>query len=82
VTKTEVQLKDGPVLAYRKERGGRRRPRRKGSCPYIVDEGERIADSTFISRAPLRGKITVFDFDAPLNFASSVGGRALGRSNG
>ena len=37
----------------------------KGQLPYIVDEAERIADSTFI-RAHIEGKYG-FDFDAPLN---------------
>src|SRR5437879_10155085 len=63
VTKTEVQLKMAG-LAYRKERAT---PPAcpKGQLAYIVDEGERIADSTFI-RAHLEGKYG-FDFDAPLN---------------
>ena len=36
----------------------------KGQMPYIVDEAETIADSTFI-RAHIEGKYG-FDFDAPL----------------
>ena len=63
VTKTEVQLKMAG-LAYRKERATPPASP-KGQLPYIVDEGERIADSTFI-RAHLEGKYG-FDFDAPLN---------------
>src|SRR6202049_3277418 len=63
VTKTEVQLKMAG-LAYRKERAiPPASP--KGQLPYILDEGERIADSTFI-RAHIEGKYG-FDFDAPLN---------------
>src|SRR5438552_19008812 len=63
VTKTEVQLKMAG-LAHRKERATPPASP-KGQLPYIVDEGERIADSTFI-RAHLEGKYG-FDFDAPLN---------------
>src|ERR1700739_702968 len=63
VTKTEVQLKMAG-LAYRKEKA-RPPASPKGQLPYIEDEGERIADSTFI-RAHLEGKYD-FDFDAPLN---------------
>src|SRR6202522_2134747 len=63
VTKTEVQLKMAG-LAYRKEKA-RPPASPKGQLPYIVDEAESIADSTFI-RAHLEGKYE-FDFDAPLN---------------
>src|SRR5260370_7313887 len=63
VTKTEVQLKMA-VLAYRKERATPPASP-KGQLPYIGDEGERIADSTFI-RAHLEGQYG-FDFDPPLN---------------
>ncbi len=63
VTKTEVQLKMA-ALAYRKDRATPPASP-KGQLPYIVDDGERIADSTFI-RAHLEGKYG-FDFDAPLN---------------
>src|SRR5260370_8057935 len=63
VTKTEVQLKMAG-LAYRKERA-KPPASPKGQLPYIVDEAERIADSTFI-RAHIEGKYG-FDFDAPLN---------------
>jgi len=63
VTKTEVQLKMAG-LAYRKERA-MPPASPKGQLPYIVDEAERIADSTFI-RAHLEGKYN-FDFDAPLS---------------
>ena len=63
VTKTEVQLKMAG-LAYRKEKA-MPPASPKGQLPYIVDEAESIADSTFI-RAHLEGKYG-FDFDAPLN---------------
>jgi glutathione S-transferase len=63
VTKTEVQLKMAG-LAYRKERAiPPSSP--KGQLPYIVDEMENVADSTFI-RAHIEGKYG-FDFDAPLS---------------
>src|SRR5258705_14665 len=63
VTKTEIQLKMAG-LGYRKERAiPPASP--KGQLPYIDDEGESIADSTFI-RAHIEGKYG-FDFDAPLN---------------
>ena len=63
VTKTEVQLKMAG-LAYRKEKA-MPPASPKGQLPYIADEAERIADSTFI-RAHIEGKYA-FDFDAPLN---------------
>src|ERR1700721_2036165 len=63
VAKTEVQLKMAG-LAYRKEKA-RPPASPKGQLPYIEDEGERIADSTFIL-AHLEGKYG-FDFDAPLS---------------
>src|SRR4030081_3691937 len=63
VTKTEVQLKMAG-LAYRKEKAMPPHSP-KGQLPYIVDEAESIADSTFI-RAHIEGKYG-FDFDAPLN---------------
>src|SRR5216110_1748022 len=63
VTKTEVQLKMAG-LAYRKEKA-KPPASRKGQLPYIVDEAETIADSTFI-RAHLEAKYG-FDFDAPLS---------------
>jgi glutathione S-transferase len=63
VTKTEVQLKMAG-LAYVKEKA-MPPSSPKGQMPYIVDEAETIADSTFI-RAHLEGKYG-FDFDAPLN---------------
>lgn len=62
VTKTEVQLKMAG-LAYRKERA-MPPASPKGQLPYIEDEGERIADSTFI-RAHIERKYG-FDFDAGL----------------
>jgi len=63
VTKTEVQLKMAG-LAYRKEKS-RPPASPKGQLPFIEDDGELIADSTFI-RAHLEGKYG-FDFDAPLS---------------
>jgi glutathione S-transferase len=63
VTKTEVQLKMAGV-AYRKEKA-MPPSSPKGQLPYIQDEAERIADSTFI-RAHIEAKYG-FDFDAPLS---------------
>src|SRR5215471_5069424 len=63
VTKTEVQLRMAG-LAYRKE-GAMPPASPKGQLPYIEDDAERIADSTFI-RAHIEGKYG-FDFDAPLS---------------
>src|SRR6185436_20494924 len=63
VTKTEVQLKMAGI-AYRKEKA-KPPASPKGQLPYIVDEAETIADSTFI-RAHLEAKYG-FDFDAPLS---------------
>src|SRR6202795_5413012 len=63
VTKTEVQLKMAG-LAYRKEKA-MPPSSPKGQLPYILDEAESIADSTFI-RAHIEGKYG-FDFDAPLS---------------
>src|SRR6478752_9468736 len=63
VTKTEVQLKMAGI-AYRKEKA-MPPASPKGQLPYIVDEEESVADSTFI-RAHMEGKYG-FDFDAPLN---------------
>src|SRR6478672_9768843 len=65
VTKTEVQLKMA-ALDYCKDRATPAASP-KGQLPYIVDEGERIADSTFI-RAHIEGKYG-FDFDAGLSLA-------------
>jgi glutathione S-transferase len=63
VTKTEVQLKMAG-LNYRKAKAlPPASP--KGQLPYIVDDAESVADSTFI-RAHIEGKYG-FDFDAPLN---------------
>ncbi len=63
VTKTEVQLKMAG-LDYRKDMttGFARAP--KGKLPYIDDNGEMVADSTFI-RAHIERKYG-FDFDAGL----------------
>src|ERR1700760_3336224 len=63
VTKTEVQLKMAG-LAYVKQKS-MTTASPKGQLPYIEDEAEAIADSTFI-RAHIEGKYG-FDFDAPLN---------------
>ena len=63
VTKTEVQLKMAG-LAYRKERA-MPPASPKGQLPFIEDDSERIADSTFI-RAHLERKYG-FDFDAGLD---------------
>ena len=63
VTKTEVQLKMAGI-AYRKEKA-KPPASPKGQLPYIVDEAETIANSTFI-RAHLEAKYG-FDFDAPLS---------------
>lgn len=63
VTKTEVQLKMAG-LTYRKEKA-RPTASPKGQLPFIDDDAEMIADSTFI-RAHFEGKYG-FDFDAPLN---------------
>ena len=63
VTKTEVQLKMAG-LEYRKARA-MPPASPKGQLPYIEDDAERIADSTFI-RAHVEGKYG-FDFDAGLD---------------
>jgi glutathione S-transferase len=63
VTKSEVQLKMAG-LAYRKQRA-MPPASPKGQLPYIEDDGQSIADSTFI-RAHIEGKYG-FDFDAGLN---------------
>lgn len=63
VTKTEVQLKMAG-LAYRKERA-MPPASPKGQLPYIDDNGQNIADSTFI-RAHVERKYG-FDFDAGLD---------------
>ncbi len=63
VTKTEVQLKMAG-LAYCKEKA-MPPSSPKGQLPYIRDEAETIANSTFI-RAHIEGKYG-FDFDAPLS---------------
>lgn len=63
VTKTEVQLRMAG-LSYRKERA-MPPASPKGQLPFIEDDGERIADSTFI-RAHVERKYG-FDFDAGLS---------------
>jgi len=65
VTKTEVQLKMAG-LAYRKERA-MPPASPKGQLPFIDDDGEAIADSTFI-RAHVERRYG-FDFDAGLSLA-------------
>ena len=62
-TKAEVQLKIAG-LDYRKAKGWPDRSP-KGQVPYIEDEGELIADSTFI-RAHIEGKYGV-DLDVELD---------------
>jgi len=63
VTKTEVQFKMAG-LAYRKERATPK-DSPKGQVPFIDDDGERIADSTFI-RAHVERKYGV-DLDRGLD---------------
>jgi glutathione S-transferase len=63
VTKTEVQLKMAG-LEYRKHKA-MPSDSPKGQLPFIGDDGERIADSTFI-RAHIEHKYG-FDFDAGLD---------------
>jgi glutathione S-transferase len=63
VTKTEVQLKMAG-LAYRKERATPK-DSPKGQVPFIDDDDERIADSTFI-RAHIERKYAV-DLDEGLD---------------
>jgi len=63
VTKAATLLKMA-ALPYRTEIGGLRRAP-KGKLPYIDDDGERIADSTFI-RWHIEKKYR-FDFDRGLN---------------
>jgi len=75
VTKTEVHLKMAG-LAYRKEKA-MPPASPKGQLPYIDDDGEAIADSTFI-RAHIEGKYG-FDFDAPLNLQLRAQAWALER---
>ena len=60
VTKTEIQLKMAG-LSYRKQQA-RPPASPKGQLPYIDDDGEKVADSTFI-RAHIERKYG-FDFDA------------------
>jgi glutathione S-transferase len=63
VAKTEVQLKMAG-LAYRKQKA-MPPASPKGQLPFIDDDGQSIADSTFI-RAHIEGKYG-FDFDAGLD---------------
>jgi glutathione S-transferase len=75
VTKTEVQLKMAG-LDYRKARG---RPELspKGQLPFIEDEGELVADSTFI-RAHIETKYGA-DLDAGLSSAERAQAWAIER---
>ena len=75
VTKTEVQLKMAG-LPYRKELA-RPDASPKGQMPYIDDDGEKIADSTFI-RAHIERKYG-FDFDAGLDLAQRAQAWAIER---
>ena len=75
VTKTEVQLKMAG-LDYRKERS-MPTASPKGQLPFIDDDGEAVADSTFI-RAHIEGKYG-FDFDAPLNLQQRAQAWAIER---
>src|ERR1700676_3118952 len=77
VTKTEVQLKMAG-LSFRKEKA-KPPASPKGQLPYIDDEAESIADSTFI-RAHLEGKYG-FDFDAPLSLQAPPHARAFERKS-
>jgi glutathione S-transferase len=75
VTKTEVQLKMAG-LDYRKTRG---RPDQspKGQLPFVDDDGELIADSTFI-RAHIEARYGV-DLDAGLTGAERAQAWAIER---
>src|SRR6202165_827933 len=75
VTKTEVQLKMAGLI-YRRERA-MPPASPKAQLPYIVDEAESIADSTFI-RAHIEGKYG-FAFDAPLNLQDRAPAWRFGR---
>jgi len=75
VTKTEVQLKMAG-LPYRKA-FALPDSSPKGQMPYIDDDGERIADSTFI-RAHIERKYG-FDFDAGLSVAQRAQAWAIER---
>ncbi|HEY8336183.1 MAG TPA: glutathione S-transferase family protein [Tardiphaga sp.] len=75
VTKTEVQLRMAG-LAYEKK-PGRPADSPKGQVPYIDDDAESIADSTFI-RAHLERKYGV-DFDAGLELAQRAQAWAIER---
>jgi glutathione S-transferase len=75
VTKTEVHLKMAGLL-YRKQKA-KPTASPKGQLPFIEDDGEVIADSTFI-RAHLEGKYG-FDFDAPLSLQDRARAWAMER---
>src|SRR5690349_9087701 len=65
VTKTEVQLKMAGLDYHKEQAMPEASP--KGQLPYIDDEGELVADSTFI-RAHIERKYAVdldHSFDAP-----------------
>ncbi len=76
VTKTEVQLKMAG-LAYGKEKA-RPTASPKGQLPFIDDDGEAIADSTFI-RAHIEAKYGL-DFDAPLSLQARAQAWAFERA--
>ena len=76
VTKTEVQLKMAG-LGYRKK-NAMPTASPKGQLPYIEDDAESIADSTFI-RAHIEGKYG-FDFDAPLSLQARAQAWAFERA--
>jgi glutathione S-transferase len=73
VTKVEVLMKMAG-LAYRVDTTGFRRAP-KGKLPYIEDDGERVADSTFI-RWHLENKYH-FDFDKGLSAEQRAAGWAF-----
>jgi glutathione S-transferase len=75
VTKTEVQLKMAG-LAYRKQRA-MPPASPKGQLPYIDDDGQGVADSTFI-RAHIERKYG-FDFDLGLDRPARAQAWAFGR---
>jgi len=77
VSKTEVQLKMAG-LSYRKEKA-KPTVSPKGQLPFIEDDAESIADSTFI-RAHIEGKYG-FDFDAPLSLQARAQAWAFERMN-
>jgi glutathione S-transferase len=73
VTKVEVLLKMAGLACRVDTTGFRRAP--KGKLPYIEDDGERVADSTFI-RWHLENKYH-FDFDKGLSAEQRAAGWAF-----